>query len=136
MKTSFKLLIVSFMACHLCLAAQTNPSPSTPSNMKQVLIDKLSVPARAKEEFIQRMSINRNLLKQIPGFIKDEVFVRTEENGDQVYITVAQWESADQLKQARERVEAEYKKTGFNVQEFCQRLNIKMERAMYQPAEN
>lgn len=136
MKTAFKSLIF-FMALNMCLVAQNNPSPSTTSsNMKQVLIDKLMVPASSNDEFIQRVTINRNILKQIPGFIKDEVFVRPEENGDLVYITVAQWENADALKEAKKLVDAEYKKTGFNVQEFCQKWDIKIERAIYQSKED
>ncbi len=132
------------LACAVLLLArpassQNNTSsltPSTEKHMQEILIDKLTVPRKAKEEFTQRMHINRNILKQIPGFVKDDVYERTEENGNLVYITVAVWENAEALKKAKELVEAEYKRSGFNVAEFCKKLDIKIERGIYQRTGN
>ncbi|MEO7488194.1 MAG: hypothetical protein ABIU77_13880 [Ferruginibacter sp.] len=101
--------------------------------MQQVLIDKIAVPANAKEAFIQRMNYNRDFIKKLTGFLKDEVYEQTDESGNLICTTIAVWENADALKKAKETVDAEYKRIGFNAAEFCERLNIKFERGIYQP---
>ena len=44
------------------------------------------------------------------------------------------WESADAVKKAKEAVQAEYKRQGFNPSEMVERLNITMERGIYKEA--
>lgn len=94
-------------------------------------IDKFHVPAQAKQEFLERVTINRNLLKTLPGFIEDHAYERTDENGDLIFITVAIWKNDDAVKKAKEAVQSEYKKEGFDMPQMIKRLNITMERATY-----
>ena len=103
---------------------------------KQILIDKFFIPENSVEEFNQRMKYNRDFIKNIPGFIKDEVFVQTVEDGSLIVITVATWENQESLTRARDVVQNEYKRIGFNPVEFYQRLNIKMERGVFQNMED
>lgn len=98
---------------------------------KQILIDKFFIPQKSLEEFNQRMTYNRNFIKNLPGFIKDEVFVQTTEDGSLTVITVATWENQESLTKAKDVVQNEYKRIGFNPVEFYQRLNIKMERGLF-----
>lgn len=65
--------------------------------MKQIFIDRFSIPPDAIEEFIQRMNYNRNFIKNLPGFINDTAFERTDENGNLFVITIAVWENEDYL---------------------------------------
>lgn len=104
--------------------------------MKQILIDKFVVPSNTVEEFIQRMNYNRNFLKTIPGFINDSVYERREENGNLNIITIAIWENEAILNKAKELVQEEYKRIGFNPAEMIERLNITMERGIYKEIED
>jgi steroid delta-isomerase-like uncharacterized protein len=99
-------------------------------------IDKFFIPAAAKDEFYGRMSINRNFIKTLPGFIGDEAYQYTDNNGNLVCITVAQWENKEALNKAKEAVQAEYKKQGFDTAEMFKRLNITADRGIYTELEN
>lgn len=103
---------------------------------KQTLIDKFIIPGNSVEEFNKRMKYNRNFIKNLPGFVKDEVFVQTAEDGNLTVITVATWENEESLTIARDVVQNEYKRIGFNPVEFYQRLDIKMERGLFQNKED
>ena len=99
--------------------------------MNQIFIDKFIVPEQAKQEFTQRVNINRNLFKYLPGFIKDAAYERTDEQGSLIYITIAVWENENALQKAKEAVQEENKKQAFNPAEMFERLNITMERGTY-----
>jgi hypothetical protein len=116
--------------------AQTNDSnfktaDKTTDTMKQIFIDKFLVPQNAKQEFIERLNINRNFIKKLPGFIQDAAYERTDEHGNLVLITIAVWENEAVLEKAKEAVQAEYKKQGFNLAEMMGRLHITIDRGIY-----
>lgn len=94
-------------------------------------IDKFFVPKNSIEEFTQQMSYNRNFIKNLSGFIKDNVYEQKDEAGNLTIITVAVWQSQDKLNNAKSAVQAEFKRIAFYPVEFYQRLNIKMERGLY-----
>ena len=104
--------------------------------MKQFFIDKFIVPPAAVSEFTNRMNISRNFIKKLPGLIKDEAWQRTDEHGNLVCITIAVWENDEALKKAREVVQAEYKKQGFDMPAMLSRLNIAMDRGLYTELEH
>jgi predicted ester cyclase len=99
-------------------------------------IDKFFVPASAKEEFMRRVKINRDFLKTLPGFIKDEAYERTDENGNIIFVTIAVWENEEVIKKAKEAVQAAYKKEGFNMAAFLEQSKITMDRGLYKKSEN
>jgi hypothetical protein len=103
--------------------------------MHQIFIDKFIVPEKSKQEFLERVHINRNFIKHLNGFIKDDAYERTDENGNLIYMTIAIWENEAVLKKAKETVQAEYKKEGFNISEMFERLNIVMDRNIYKEAQ-
>lgn len=113
--------------------SQTDDKKS--ATMKQIFIDTFIVPEKSKREFLERVRINRNFIKQLNGFIKDEAYERTDENGNLIYMTIAIWENEAVLKKAKETVQAEYKKQGFSMAEMFERLHIVMERNIYKEAE-
>lgn len=106
---------------------ETNKSET----MKQIFIDKFIVPEKSKQEFLERVNINRNFIKNLNGFIKDEAYERIDEHGNFIFITIAVWENEAVLKKAKEAVQAEYKKEGFNIAEMFARLKITMDRNIY-----
>jgi heme-degrading monooxygenase HmoA len=101
--------------------------------MKQIFIDKFTIPQQAKQEFTEKMNINRAFIKSLPGFIADSAYERIDENGNLICITVVIWASEQALNEAKAAVQAEYQRIGFNPAELLTRLNITMEREVYQP---
>ena len=94
-------------------------------------VDKFFIPKNAIEEFTQRMKYNRDFIKHLPGFIKDEAIANKDTNGDLILMTIAEWRNEDYLNEAKNLVQADYEKMNFNPAEFTERLHIKMERQMY-----
>ena len=94
-------------------------------------IDKFFVPAAAIGEFHERMHINRNFIKTLPGFITDAAYERKDEDGNLICITVARWSSLEATGKAKEAVQEEYKKEGFDMPAMMQRLNITIDRGLY-----
>lgn len=99
--------------------------------MERIFIDKFTIPESAKGEFIARMTINRDFIATLPGFIEDTVYESIDEHGNFLCITIAVWESEDALNKAKEAVQTEYKKQGFNPAEMLERLHIAMDRGVY-----
>lgn len=102
------------------------------NNPNQVFfIDKFVVPARAKEEFINRVNYNRAFIKNLPGFIGDNAYKSIDANGNMLITTVAVWEDETALNKAKEAVQAEYKRIDFDPIEMAKRLGITLDRAIY-----
>jgi hypothetical protein len=104
--------------------------------MKQIFIDKFLVPQIAKEEFRERMTINRNFIKTLAGFAEDAAYERTDEDGNLICVTIAVWENENVLKEAKDAVQEEYKRQGFNMPEMLERLHITIDRGIYTKMEN
>lgn len=94
-------------------------------------IDKFLVPAPAIKEFKERVKINRDFIKNLPGFIEDAAYEYTDNEGNLILVTVALWKNQEALNAAKEAVQAEYKKTGFDAPALFKRLNITMDRGIY-----
>jgi len=94
-------------------------------------IDKFVVPAPAIKEFKDRVKINRDFIKNLPGFIEDAEYEYTDNDGNLILVTVALWKNMEALNTAKEAVQAEYKKTGFDAPAMMKRLNITMDRGIY-----
>lgn len=94
-------------------------------------IDKFLVPTAGIAEFKQRVAVNRRLIKTLPGFISDAAYEHFDEQGNLVYITIAQWENKAAVANAKEQVQAEYKREGFDMPGMMKRLGISMDRGLY-----
>ncbi|WP_276371126.1 hypothetical protein [Chryseolinea sp. H1M3-3] len=94
-------------------------------------IDKFIIPTEAKSEFYERMRINRQFIKTLPGFLGDTVYENRDHDGNLNCITIALWESMDAVNNAKELVQAEYRKQNFDPSKMMARLNIKMDRGIY-----
>lgn len=94
-------------------------------------IDKFYVPKNSVEEFKQKMNINRKFIKSIVGYLQVEAFEQVDEKGNLTIITIATWENQNYLDNAKLVVQAEFKKNNFNPVEFYEKLNIKLERGLY-----
>jgi len=129
------VLIGIFLLLNASVNAQQtqNQQSKTKKNMQVTLIDRLTVPPGAKEEFIRRMNMNLEIIKKQPGFIKNEVFEPLDPHGDLIYVTTATYENEDAFQKAKQAVQAEYQREGFDMVAFAQRLNIKIDRGIYHP---
>jgi predicted ester cyclase/heme-degrading monooxygenase HmoA len=94
-------------------------------------IDKFFVPAAAITAFRERVQRNRNFIKQLPGFIEDAAYEYTDSDGNLIFITVTLWQSQDALNKAKEAVQAEYKKEGFDAPAMFKKLGITLDRGIY-----
>jgi heme-degrading monooxygenase HmoA len=110
---------------------ETIQSSQKMDTMEKVFVDKFFVPKNARNEFYERANINRNFIKKQAGFIKDNVYERVDENGDFSIVTVAVWENDEAIKNAKQAVQAEYKREGFDMQSMLRRLNIVIDRGVY-----
>ena len=99
--------------------------------MRQIFIDKFVVPKNAVDEFVKRMNSNMGFIKTLPGLIENACYERTDERGNVIVITVAVWESENVLKNAKDAVQTEYRRVGFNPTEMLARLNIMVDRGTY-----
>ena len=54
-----------------------------------ILIDKFIVPLQAREEFVERMSVNRSFIKTLPGFVEDTAYEQTGGEGEFNFVTIA-----------------------------------------------
>jgi heme-degrading monooxygenase HmoA len=115
---------------------ETTKTVNEQTYSEHVLIDKFIVHQNAKQEFVERMNINRNFIKNLPGFVEDKVYERVDEQGNLVVVTVAVWENEEAIKKAKEVVQAEYKNQNFNMQEMLKRLGITIDRGIYARVEN
>ena len=94
-------------------------------------IDKFFVPAAAIKEFKERVTINREFIKKLPGFIEDAAYEYPDKDGNLILITVALWQNSGALNDAKEAVQAQYKKEGFDAQAMFKRLGITADRGIY-----
>jgi len=94
-------------------------------------IDKFVVPKGAEREFKDRMAINREFIKTLPGFVGDRAYESNDAQGNLLLLTVAVWQNEEALKNAKELVQVAYKKQGFDPKEMMDRLHIGMDRGMY-----
>ena len=94
-------------------------------------VDKFVIPQNSVDEFIRQMNYNRNFIKQQPGLVKSERYDQKDENGNLTILTVAVWQNQESLEKAKGAIQREFKRIGFNPQEFYKRLYITMERDMY-----
>lgn len=96
-----------------------------------LFIDKFLMPVSSKQEFHDRMNMNRNFIKNLPGFIEDDAYEYEDDKGNLVVVTVAQWKSMEAIEKAKEAVQVEYKRVGFDRNELYKRLQITVDRGVY-----
>ncbi|PJZ26109.1 antibiotic biosynthesis monooxygenase [Leptospira hartskeerlii] len=102
--------------------------------MQKVLIDTFTVPKKAEEEFFNRVKVNRNLIKDLPGFIQDSAYIRENGPNEFQFVTVAIWENEEAISNAKKEVQSSYQREGFDMPGMLQRLGISIERGIFEPS--
>lgn len=98
----------------------------------KVLIDIFIVPEQNKATFLEETRKIQSFLKTLPGFI--EGFLYEKRVGENRYniITTAVWENEEALEKARKAAAAELEKQKFNPQELMKKLEVTVERGIYE----
>ena len=107
-----------------------------PGSIPLYFIDKFFVPAPAIDEFMERMTKNRTLLKTLPGFERDEAYSYKDKDGNLICVTIAVWKDRDAIEKAKQAVQTEYEKEGFNMSAMLTRLHITIDRGVYSTVTN
>jgi hypothetical protein len=100
--------------------------------MQKILIDTFIVPEEIKSTFLEEVRKGLAFLRTIPGYVEGYIYKKTD--GESLYnvVTTAVWESEEAFANARKIAVINFEKTGFNPQEIIKRLNVQMERAVYE----
>lgn len=100
------------------------------------LIDKLFIPAASIDELLNQTKAIGKFIKTLPGLISQQAFESRDSDGNMTLITVAVWESKEALGKAKDAVQREFQRLNIHPQEFFKRLNIQMERSVYNTLDN
>jgi hypothetical protein len=97
-------------------------------------IDRFVVPDTARGEFLGRVRMTHDVLRQQPGFIRDALLEHPgEAPGESIILTIAEWRNQAVTEGARAAVAALHIRENFNPQELMARLGIKAELGNYRP---
>jgi hypothetical protein len=109
-----------------------NSRPATQANFvrmnnNKIFIDKITVPALHRTDFVTRMKATQQFLHALPGFITQATYERTDADGNCVFLTATTWKDKAAIDNAQEALAAEYKRTGFDRAAYNKQMNIKRE---------
>jgi heme-degrading monooxygenase HmoA len=99
--------------------------------MQKVLIDTFIVPDESKSTFRDAVRELAGLIRTLPGFVEGFIHEKTDGKGPYNVVTTAVWENEEAFKNAKRLAGEEFQKRVFNRQEIMKRLQIKLERAVY-----
>jgi len=128
MKQFSSLCLLLLLAFTQVSGQQNNKKVMT----QQTLIDRFIVPQPAIDTFMQRVNYNRNFIKKLPGFMHDAAYQHRDEKGNLIFVTVAVWENETLINNAKNAVQSEYKRIGFNMPQFLEQAGITIERGIYE----
>ena len=94
-------------------------------------VDKFTVPAAGREEFLSRVAETQAFLKRQDGFVRGLVLEKTSGPGVFNVVTVVEWAGADVVEHVTAAVAQFHKESGFDRQEFLRRLGITADIATY-----
>jgi heme-degrading monooxygenase HmoA len=94
-------------------------------------VDRFVVPARARDEFLERARAIRDFLDTQDGCLKNVVLEQPGDSNSSNVITIVEWRDAEAFAKARAAAAARYALTGFKPEELIERLGIKAEIAKY-----
>lgn len=97
-------------------------------------LDKFVVPNPARGEFLARVRETHQLLKELPGFIRDFLMERSHTDDSFILVTLVEWQDEESIRNARAAVGDMHRKTGFDTREILARLGIEADIGNYKIA--
>ncbi len=98
-------------------------------------VDKFSVPAQARAEFLEKVQETHVLLRSLPGFIRDAVLEQAADTGEFNFVTIVEWENAEAMVPARQAVAGLHARLNFDPHELFARLGIRADLGNYRRAD-
>ena len=95
-------------------------------------VDQFHVPGASSDEFKRQLNRTRDFLATLSGYIKGDVLEAACDDGGLTVMTIAVWQNRQKLREAKQSMQAEYRRTGFDPNTFYARLNVKLQRKQYQ----
>lgn len=96
-------------------------------------IDRFVVPTAAEAEFLHAVAMTNTVFDGMDGCLQRHVLKQDGAAGENVYITIVEWESSAAIQKAREAAALKHKEMNLHPQELFQRLQIKAELGNYVP---
>ena len=96
-------------------------------------IDRFTLPAASREEFIVRVGKTHEILRTCKGFVLDRIVEHRLADGALALLTVAEWDGQPAFDAARETVRQAHAAEGFDPAETMQRLGITADLGTYSP---
>ncbi|HZS04009.1 MAG TPA: antibiotic biosynthesis monooxygenase [Blastocatellia bacterium] len=94
-------------------------------------VHKFVVPEHARDEFLAKVWKTHELLRTLPGFVRDLVLEQSSGPGEFNFVTLVEWAGASDVENAKAAVMALHKEMNFSPQELFARLGIKADLADY-----
>ncbi|MGR6430247.1 antibiotic biosynthesis monooxygenase family protein [Rhizobium sp. PAMB 3174] len=94
-------------------------------------IDKFSVPAAARDEFLVNVQRMDRILNQMEGCLGHRILEQVSGPGEFNIVTIAEWESEAALSKARETMAEAQAAMNFDPKELIARLSIRADIANY-----
>lgn len=112
---------------------QLPPALSATSSLQESvhLIDRFTVPQNSIAEFKSQVKKNMGVVRIQPGYVRDQMFERTTENGSLEYITIVEWKDGGSFENAKRAVQGEFQQMQFDPQLFFERLGIQIVRGTF-----
>jgi hypothetical protein len=100
-------------------------------DIKVYRVDKFSVPAHARGEFLEKVRAIHELLRSQAGFAQDFILEQASGPGELNSVTIVEWENAEAMEPARQAVAALHKRMNFDPRELFARLGIRADLGNY-----
>ncbi|MFC5585460.1 antibiotic biosynthesis monooxygenase family protein [Nitratireductor kimnyeongensis] len=109
------------------------PSQAVSAPSAVYRVDKFTVPAAARDEFLDRVSATHALLRQQAGFLGDVILEQASGPGAFNFVTMVEWEGMEAIARAGKAVARMHSDIGFDRHEMMDRLGITADIANYRP---
>ena len=96
-------------------------------------VDRFNVPNSARDEFLKRVTDTHKLLARQKGFVRDYLLEQSAGPDEFNLVTMAEWESQEDIDGARNAVAELHRQLGFDPREIFGRLRIRAELGNYRP---
>lgn len=100
--------------------------------MQVVLIDTFTVPEASKSTLVEKAKESARFLRTLPGFVEGYIYEKTSGDSAHSIVTTAVWQDHAAFENAKKSAAAEFQRRGFNPQEIMSKLDVTVQRAIYQ----
>jgi hypothetical protein len=102
------------------------------SRKRVCFVDPFHAPGASTDEFKRQLNRTRDFLPTLSGYIRRDVLEADCDDGSLTIMTIAVWQNRQKHHETKQSMQAEFRRTGFDPDEFHARRNIKLQRKQYQ----